>query len=520
MTHKKGKALAWIAFIFFLFKAPLTLAPYHFEELVMLDAATRAFSGEVVYLDFYYIYGPLPPYFYAIFFSILPKTLLTIRLVTLLTGCGVALLISLVFEKKSLGKRIIITLLATLPVAIYPAYAHNHTLSLLGLVGSITFLSRFIFNRKFNDLIYSYGFLILILLSRPAIAGFGATLGWLLVVLTLGELAPKERLKITAGGITGLVILFGGLYAIFGDPFLWALTPRFDTLDVWKPNSLVSLISALYENFELKNGLWNFRQQVMVRGAFLCFVLAPGMVFYFYRKNRKVNPECANFVMISCLIVYGGHFVDTFSMGAGPLFIRGQYFWTPLIAATLVIIDDAFTASRRNYSLLVPSVIVLGMVSALYSSYFVLNVERILRNERYTSSVLKGTVKLKGHDGFLKATEFINSRCRPGEKVLVGAYHPGAQLFLKCENVVQKDCCFTHRNPNYVPRQRETPYSPNGRISYREIAYEMARKEKPKFRLVSLAQHPYSKTYAPLCEGSHGHQDFPWEFGELRVCWD
>lgn len=506
-----GTAAIFVALKFF-----VIFAPYHQEEFVLFDAALRTSQGEMPFRDYFYIYGPLPPYLYSLVFRLAAPTLIGLRLMTLLTSLVTLGFIWGLLAGQKTWARVAGTSIAMLPAAIYPAYAHNHVVSLMALTGILHFTWRYLSETRAVDYWLSVCLMVVLVLSRPMLAGLGAVVGWILV-LGFGSAEPvSQRLKNIAVGLLVCAVALVCACLIFGQGYVWSLLPRSSASEVWT----LSLEHVLYLfgwreslSFSLST-LWRI---FLPRVAYLCVILSPLAVLANWLKDR--TQPMGRLAMVGFLLVMTGHFIDTFIMGPELVLLRGQYFLPPLMA-----IGWWFTTTpvegRLAKGLRLGAGVSIGALGLLFASADGLATYRAATLPKYDHSPLRGTAIQPGHDGYFRALDFINEISIPNEPVLLAVYHPGTQAFLAGQNLLARDCCILPRNRDYVPRPHETPYSAEGKLSYFEIVEAEFRKHRPRIVLVSLAVHPSAWLYAVYCDSTYPHRkDFPYEFGTLRVCW-
>jgi hypothetical protein len=162
----------------------------NYEEGRDANAYLLFLKGFLPYRDFEWIYGPFSFFVYPFVMKIFGAKLIVLRLAYIFFG---SLIIPLVY---SLAKRIIMPYQAAIAAFLSiiflntPFYTFNHVFAVIGEIGCLLFLCKFIENKKHANLFVAGLFCSLTVLTKPLLPGLAL---FLTAVLFLLFIYDKDR---------------------------------------------------------------------------------------------------------------------------------------------------------------------------------------------------------------------------------------------------------------------------------------------------------------------------------------
>jgi len=213
------KILPKIFFVLTLLSGFLVLWPFH-DFIVMFSQGDRGrdfyvfqrtMLGDIPYRDYFWNYGPLPPYFYALFLKMfgvsIPSVLIGEIFVKILCGLVIYLSLALFFELP-------LAFLGAVWFWIHnPDFFHtgNHLLGILGILTALHFVFKYIIT---SDKKWTYGILgsvLLVFLSKynMGLAALAASCVALVMIDTaLRRSSFVEKIRL----LFPFVLLFAGVF--------------------------------------------------------------------------------------------------------------------------------------------------------------------------------------------------------------------------------------------------------------------------------------------------------------------
>jgi hypothetical protein len=199
------------------------------DEGLMLTAASRIARGEVPYRDFWWFYPPGQPYLLAALWKIFGPSLLTWRIVRVLTNAGVALLVYLLARREApRGLAIAAWAVAALVLAA-PTGPHPYPTALLLSIGALLVMER---SPVAAGLLV--GLCAVFRIEFAAYLGLGVVLAYLISP----EGGVRLAARFVAASVGSALVLFAPVVLPAGIGRSWDLLIRYPIEDFTKYQSL------------------------------------------------------------------------------------------------------------------------------------------------------------------------------------------------------------------------------------------------------------------------------------------
>ena len=153
------------------------------EELRDVLLSKQCSEGLLPYRDFYWFYGPLGIYFWALLIKLVGSELIVMRLAVIFIGAiGIAIVYNL--SKKIMSNNFsLLAAFCSFALFTFPSYSFNNYLSVIGVVSTLYYVVNFFSDIKWHNLFMWGVFLTLTFLIRPAPTGISLFFASLLIIV-------------------------------------------------------------------------------------------------------------------------------------------------------------------------------------------------------------------------------------------------------------------------------------------------------------------------------------------------
>jgi len=153
------------------------------EELRDILLSKQCSEGFLPYRDFYWFYGPLGIYFWALLIKLFGSELILMRLAVIFIGAiGITIVYNL--SKKIMSNNFsLLAAFCSFALFTFPCYSFNHYLSVMSVVITLWYVVKFFFDIKWDNLFMWGVFLTITFLIRPAPTGISLVFVSLLIIV-------------------------------------------------------------------------------------------------------------------------------------------------------------------------------------------------------------------------------------------------------------------------------------------------------------------------------------------------
>lgn len=485
-----SRKIFWYAFsFFFALKFPTIFLSYNPEELRDFEHFIFTSHGELPFRDFIWFYGALSPLVYGAALKILPATLLSMRLFTLLIWSLGSGIFSLLFYKETKNIFAIgLSMFMTTSMMGYPGYSNNHPLATVGLLISFYYWNEFYKSSSLKFLWASFIGFSVCFWTRPVLMGYGAGLVWIYLFLSQTKISRKEKIGFALKALLGssLTLLFFSL--LYGPRFKTSFVPvSWAILETKGYPNLHYLLPALNTFKKLDTAVKGIRAALETFVFYAHYFVWPTAITFLFSffpavERFRLAFTAMLFAVASSVDLLHYGFLDPTAEQA--MRARGAFFLPLTFFSIALIVLPAMAQKLDKRKRRFAFVLFLILTTWGYTPW-VLGL-RDLTQFNTNPFQFKPLWGIKIHPDRIplhSAISFINNRCQESDTVVVPQYEPGLSTLLKCKDLFQKDSYAFTRAHQYYVRKGETPYNnttlPNSRLLLGRIA-----EVKPRYYLI------------------------------------
>jgi hypothetical protein len=454
-------------------------------------AFEQTMNGKVPYQDYWWVYGPLMPYYYAIFLKLLGVTISSLLAGKMLLQIGAGLLLYL--GLRSIVHPAFAYLAAVWFLVFHEGFffTHNHAGGILLIIGCVFCLLRYISE---NDIRYLWGGLAVAVTLSFVKLNFGLAALFILGCSTfIIDLAKQQKLTRSkkiyySVGIFVSPLFITGVYWLFLQGLtLYEIRQCLPYLDADHPyNSSISDAIA-----SLIRGTWSRATSDWVSAVFLLLGMSAAVRTMYLLVKRKLDPSQEKVIGLALVVLAFFYGVNLHEFIRSGVWYRTVWSQPLSMMLSFVVIFTAISAWRRGWHTCL-WIVIFGLIGLGFYTKTSLLGE--VKSANHSLSHPKAQVYLTNSSRWIETveetTDFLTENLKEDELFFALPYDPLYYYLTGKESPTRQIIFFDHIN---IPSEQEEKII--SELSSKNVGYVLvsSRQNSSEQGLGILGQ-----TYCPL----------------------